>query len=257
MTWGTILAETTIFVSHTSDDRQTVGRLLVALARKLPPNFRLVTPEEKVLAGERFSESLARALDSADALLVIASTPTASRSWTGYEVGYFLRENRVSETPIFIALLSGTDVDAIPHLLRNYNYLTIPNPNDTDPNDITFDEGISKLAEAIVKSLTAPKPEANRASADIIERDLVNLQKQALAEIIEADTRRNALISSQLSMVIVVAIFILITIAGVLSLVLSYWSPSDKILIFSSIFGPVAGIVGASLGFYFAKQAGR
>ncbi len=125
-----------VFLSHTTADRPLADFVAKELAER---RFTVLRPTEELAAGEKVSAGLTRALDQANAMVVLFSETAATSESVRQEVSFALGSKRYAQrvVPILIGRPRG-----VPWILR-------------DLNSYRFEGDKRRLIKAITKALSA------------------------------------------------------------------------------------------------------
>lgn len=131
-----------VFISHSFADTELAKRLADALRKA---NFQ-VWDDTQILPGDNWGESLSKALDESNAMVVLL-TPNAIRSSNiAYEVGYALGKQVYKDRliPVVAAPSEQFDPGEIPWVfnLRQFKMIHVPNLKEDD-------EGLKTIAQAL------------------------------------------------------------------------------------------------------------
>lgn len=131
-----------VFISHAFTDTKLAKRVADTLREA---GFQ-VWDDTRILPGENWAESLGKALDESDAMVVLL-TPNAVRSSNiAYEVGYALGKQEYKDRliPVIAAPSEQFESGEIPWVfnLQQFQMIRVPNPEEDE-------EGLRKIAQAL------------------------------------------------------------------------------------------------------------
>lgn len=131
-----------VFISHALSDNKLAKRVADTLREA---GFQ-VWDDTQILPGENWAESLSKALDESEAMVVLLTPISVRSSNIAHEVGYALGKQKYKGRliPVIAAFSEQLDSEEIPWVfnLQQFQMIRVPNLEEDE-------EGLRKIAQAL------------------------------------------------------------------------------------------------------------
>jgi hypothetical protein len=113
-----------IFISHSAEDRETAGRLAKGLQEA---GHRVWMPEEEIFPGDNWAEAVSRALEEAEAMVVLLTEAGLRSMRVKREMLYALGEKRFEDRliPVAVGPRDQLPKEDLPWVFDSMRWLTL------------------------------------------------------------------------------------------------------------------------------------
>ncbi|NET38067.1 MAG: toll/interleukin-1 receptor domain-containing protein [Cyanothece sp. SIO1E1] len=129
-----------VFISHASTDTKLAKRIADTLREA---GFQ-VWDYTQILPGENWAESLSKALQNSDAMIVLLTPNSVRSSNIGHDVGYALGQKDYKDRliPVIAAPDNTLSPTEIPWVLNRFHLIHVPNLEESE-------EGLQEITQAL------------------------------------------------------------------------------------------------------------
>jgi TIR domain len=225
-----------VFLSYSSDDRAVAESIRSALKRQ---GVDIVPWEQVLKPGTYWASEIGRAIESADAFVVLLSKAAIESEWVQFEIASAIAAEARSDYKRILPILVEPGVRP-PALLAPYLAVEATTPDEVD-----------SVAKTFRRILTEAPTTIGKAS----EREKARQQLDSLRRALEDEETRHDAVTQRDRYRAVVATALVASLGAIIGVIFVAVQGEASLALLSSLLSAGLALAGAAVGFYFGSRS--